>query len=162
LAMISDDIRYVYEFQLPGITETGAATKDAEELQRLMTTDRTQAGFTSDARAASVLVDRLNAFDDRYREFWQVVHGNTADAFRFRNDLKRTGEEGILDDEARAMVDLKSSLQALTKNSAAATVDSDEFLKNTLRVKDDLYTLHDVNVRYAKLSYQHVLIHAQA
>src|SRR5215467_7231169 len=84
LAMISDDIRYVYEFQLPGITETGTATKDAEELQRLITTHRTQAGFTSDAGAASVLVDRLNAFNNRYSEYWQAVHGNTADAVRFR------------------------------------------------------------------------------
>src|SRR5262249_24675983 len=63
---------------------------------------------------------------------------------------------------AKALMDLKGSLRALGENSASATAGSQQLLKNTLRVKGDLYALHDVNVRYVELGYRHILARAQA
>src|SRR4029434_8133501 len=141
LGAISDEVRYIYEFQLRSIAETGRATKDAADLRRLIATDRAHIDAPSDPSAISVLAGRLNAFSDRYRTLWQAAHGNTADAVRFRNDLLRTGDEGILAEEARTLKDLDNSLGALVESSAAGTA-QEQFLKKTLNVKEDLYALH--------------------
>jgi signal transduction histidine kinase len=163
LGTISDEVRYIYEFQLRSIADIGATTKDATDLRRLITDDRAYIDAASDASTISVLVGRINAFGDRYRTLWQAANGNTADAVRFRDDLMRTGNEGILQKEARSLMDLEGSLRALVESRAEGTADSrKQLLEKTLKVEEDLYALHDVNVRYAELSYQHILTHEQA
>jgi signal transduction histidine kinase len=163
LGAISDEVRYLYEFQLLSIAETGSATKDAADLRRLITMDRARIDSGYDAGTVSVLVGRLRAFSDRYRTLWQAAHGTTVDAARFRKDLMRTGDEDILAEEASTLKDLERSLRALEESGAHIIADSrKQLLENTLKVKDDLYALHDVNVRYAKLSYQHILSRARA
>jgi signal transduction histidine kinase len=161
LRAISNEVRYIYGFQLSAIEQTSAATRDAANLARLITAELTSHS-SSHADSISALLNRLKDFSDRYKTLWEAAHGKTADAVRFRNDLRQSGNEAILDDEARTLADLQAALRALAGSSLANSADSrNEFLQNTLNLRKDLYALHNVNVRYAQLSYEHILARAR-
>src|SRR5262245_9115134 len=140
LAATADEVRYIYEFPLLAIAETGKATKNAADLQKL-TTNAAQMDYGPEPGTIAVLVSRLEDFRDRYKTLWQAAHGNTADAVRFRNDLIRTGDQGILLNETKALTHLEGSLRELIENSEDQTEGAGDqgLLENARSVEEDLY-----------------------
>jgi signal transduction histidine kinase len=117
---IADDYRHMYEFQFKSIYAVRQAIEKAVALQ---------SGFPS---------AELDTFYRDYRANWEVASGSTPDAIRFRKDLSRAGEAGLLGHESSLLMDLEKSLRD----------------RIAQRVREDLAGLYDVNLKYIRFEYQ--------
>jgi len=115
---IAADTERMYTLQLESIAAIGGAMREAAKL--------------TDGSSSPVIDDFL----ERYRSDWEIVSGTSAEAVRFRNDLRRAGESDLSARESEVLTNLKKSLQTGTADN----------------VRQNLALLHGVISNYAAFS----------
>jgi len=157
MSAVAADARYMYQFQFLGVGEIGKAMEVAARLQSFLATESFGVHSKTQVSIPNV-VSQLEAFYKRYRAEWETANGNTPDAIRFRKDLLGNGGTDFLEKESKALIDLEESIQTLKADEAGSSAHKpvETRWSNAKRVRENLATLYDVNVAYARLANEHV------
>src|SRR5262249_14281935 len=154
----ADDARYMHQFQFTSVGEIRKATESAARLEGLFATHSFGVHSEKPISPANLLA-QVEAFDKRYREELVITGGNTPDAIRFRDDLLRTGDAGLLEKEKNALADIEQSIQNVKTDLAVSGDGEQEQTRwsHARQLRRSLAALYDVNVGYARLAYEHVV-----